>query len=47
MQHHLDDCRIDREIEARIKKASLSHGELTEGVWKNSAIKLETKIAIN
>jgi hypothetical protein len=41
-----DDCTIDREIEARIKKASASYGRLTERVWKNSAIQLKTKIAV-
>ena len=41
-----DDCKIDKEIEARIKKASASYGRLTERIWNNSAIKLKTKLAI-
>ena len=41
-----DDCKIDKEIEARIKKASASYGRLTDRVWENRAVKLKTKIAV-
>ena len=41
-----DDCKIDKEIEARIKKASASYGRLTDRVWENRSVKLKTKIAV-
>lgn len=41
-----DDCTIDREIEARIKKASSSFGRLHDRVWSNSSLRAKTKIAV-
>ena len=41
-----DDCTLDREIEARIRKASVAYGRLRDRVWQEHDIRLETKIAL-
>lgn len=41
-----NDVQLDKEIANRISKASTSFGRLTERVWKQRGLKLQTKIKV-
>ena len=41
-----NDAQIDKDIQARISKASSAYGRLQEKVWKPHGIRLNTKIKV-